>query len=102
MTQTTQGNRTDSPDAQTSFPLPDVFSTALVAMFHTVQPGIVQVGIAGRGGGTGVIWTPDGRIITNHHVVANERAQVHVHLSDGRTLEAQALHRNPQLDLAVL
>src|SRR5436190_23404452 len=102
MTQTTKGNHTDSPDTQTSFPLPDVFSSALVEMFHTVQPGIVQVGIQGRGGGTGVIWHQDGRIITNHHVVANERAKVYVHLVDGRTLDAKVLHRNPQLDLAVL
>lgn len=102
MTQTTRGDRKDSPDTRTSFPLPDVFSAALITMFQTVQPGIVQVGIEGRGGGTGVIWQQDGRIITNHHVVANERAKVYVHLVDGRTLDAQVLHRNPQLDLAVL
>ncbi len=102
MTQTTQGNQADTPDISTAFPLPDVFSSALVSMFHAVQPGIVQVGVSGRGGGTGVIWHANGRIITNHHVVANERAKVYVHLSDGRTLDAQVLQRNPQLDLALL
>jgi len=71
-------------------------------MFNTVQPSIVQVGIQGRGGGTGVIWNPDGRIITNAHVVANEQAKIHVHLTDGRTLEAKVLHRDPRLDLAML
>jgi len=71
-------------------------------MFNTVQPSIVQVGIQGRGGGTGVIWNTDGRIITNAHVVANEQAKIHVHLTDGRTLEAKVLHRDPRLDLAML
>src|SRR6266702_2821238 len=87
---------------QSSFPLPDEFSSAVVAMFNAVQPTIVQVGIEGRGGGTGIIWHKDGRIITNHHVVANEQARFQVHLSDGRTLEAKVLHRNPEFDLAVL
>jgi len=71
-------------------------------MFNTVQPSIVQVGIQGRGGGTGVIWNTDGRIITNAHVVANEQAKIHIHLTDGRTLEAKVLHRDPRLDLAML
>src|SRR5947209_4961331 len=102
MTQTTAGDRKDNLDTQSSFPLPDVFSAALVGMFKMVQPSIVQVGIEGRGGGTGVIWQKDGHILTNYHVVANESARFRVHLSDGRTLDAKVLHRNPRLDLAVL
>ncbi len=105
MTQTTEGSlspRQDSLSTQSSLPLPGEFSSALVEMFNTVQPSIVQVGIQGRGGGTGVIWSPDGRIITNAHVVANEQAKIHVHLTDGRTLEAKVLHRDPRLDLAML
>lgn len=87
---------------QSSFPLPDVFSSALVEIFERVQPSIVQVHTEGRGGGTGVIWHEDGRIITNNHVVARDDAQVQVALVDGRTLEATVLHRNPRLDLALL
>ena len=102
MTQTTTGDPRDSLSTQSSLPLPGEFSSALVEMFNTVQPSIVQVGIQGRGGGTGVIWNPDGRIITNAHVVANEQAKIHVHLTDGRTLEAKVLHRDPRLDLAML
>ena len=102
MTQTTEGAPRDSLSTQSSLPLPDVFSSALVEMFNKVQPSIVQVGIQGRGGGTGVIWNTDGRIITNAHVVANEQAKIHVHLTDGRTLEAKVLHRDPRLDLAML
>lgn len=102
MTQTTEGAPRDSLSPQSSLPLPDVFSSALVELFNTVQPSIVQVGIQGRGGGTGVIWNTDGRIITNAHVVANEQARIQVHLTDGRTLEAKVLNRDPRLDLAML
>src|SRR5438270_1110736 len=102
MTQTTEGAPKDSLSPQSLLHLPDVFSSALVEMFNKVQPSIVQVGIQGRGGGTGVIWNTDGRIITNAHVVANEQAKIQVHLTDGRTLEAKVVHRDPRLDLAML
>src|SRR5947209_19080367 len=95
MTQTTV-------QTQSSFPLPDVFSTALTQMFHTAQPSIVQVRTQGRGAGTGIVWYKDGRIITNNHVVADDRAQIQVLLSDDRTLDARVLARNPRLDLALL
>lgn len=101
MTQTTDGPVNQAP-TQSSFPLPDMFSAALTQLFEDVQPGIVQVRAEGRGGGTGIIWHEDGRIITNHHVVAREGAKIEVLLSDGRMLPAQVLHRNPRLDLALL
>ncbi len=87
---------------QSSFPLPDVFSSALTELFRSVQPAIVQVRTDLRGGGTGIVWQNDGHIITNHHVVASNNAKVQVLLSDGRTLDAKVLHSNPQLDLAIL
>jgi len=87
---------------QSSFPFPDAFSTSLTAMFDEVQPAIVQVHTERRGGGTGIIWHRDGRIITNNHVVPSDTAKVQVHLSDGRTLDATVLHRNPPLDLAMI
>jgi serine protease Do len=90
------------PSTHSSFPLPDAFSSALTAIFDAVQPSIVQVYTERRGGGTGIIWHEDGRIITNHHVVPNDTATIQVHLSDGRTLPAKVLHRNPRLDLAMI
>ncbi|HLZ61558.1 MAG TPA: trypsin-like peptidase domain-containing protein [Ktedonosporobacter sp.] len=92
----------ETSSTHSSFPLPDVFSSALVSMFNMLQPGIVQVRNGHRGGGTGVIWHQDGRIITNNHVVHGDRPHIQVHLWDGRTLQAELLHRNPELDLAVL
>ncbi len=94
--------QTEAYSTQSSFPLPDAFSAGLTEIFNTVQPGIVQIHTAGRGAGTGVIWSNDGQIITNNHVVARDDAKVQVFLSDGHTLEAKVLHRNPRLDLALL
>lgn len=61
----------------------------------------VTVQILGRagGGGAGVIWTPDGLIVTNAHVV-DRSAMVRLH--DGRTLHAELVERHPTADLATL
>jgi len=54
------------------------------------------------GGGTGFIISQDGMIVTNRHVVENERASYSVLTNDGRTFEAQILARDPIQDLAIL
>ena len=87
---------------KSSISLPDVFSSGLTDIFTTTQPSIVQVHTEGRGAGTGIIWNAQGHIITNNHVVGRNNARVQVYLADGRTLDAKVLHRNPQLDLALL
>src|SRR5437660_383984 len=94
--------QTQASSTSSSFPLPDVFSAALTETFVRVQPGIVQVRTGRHGAGTGVVWHTNGRIITNNHVVARDQATIQVLFSDGRTLEAKVLDRNPRLDLAVL
>jgi serine protease Do len=54
----------------------------------------------GRCSGSGVIWSSDGSIVTNAHVV--QGAQVGVQLWDGRELDATVESRDPRRDLAVL
>lgn len=61
----------------------------------------MQVLVHDRGAGAGVVWDADGRIITNHHVVA-DADQVRVHLNDGRKLVAEVVRREPAADLALL
>ncbi len=51
--------------------------------------------------GSGVIVDASGRIVTNHHVVA-EADEVRVQLADGRVAEARIIGRDPDTDLAVL
>lgn len=78
------------------------FSDIMVAMVEKMQPSVVQVQNQGRGIGAGVIWEATGTIITNHHVVAEERGPVSILLTDGREFEATVAGRNPTLDLALL
>jgi serine protease Do len=60
----------------------------------------VHVRLGRMGGGSGVIWRPDGLIITNAHVARGPRAEIE--LSDGRTFDGEVTHHDPQRDLAAL
>ncbi|MBI5401291.1 trypsin-like peptidase domain-containing protein [Candidatus Wolfebacteria bacterium] len=54
------------------------------------------------GGGTGFIISSDGMIVTNKHVVEDEKAEYTVLTNDGKKYPAQVLARDPLNDLAVL
>ena len=51
--------------------------------------------------GSGVILDSSGRIVTNHHVIADADS-VRVQLADGRVADARLVGRDPDTDLAVL
>lgn len=78
-------------------------SNSIQNLLDQILPGVVQVRSGERGIGTGVVWSADGMVITNHHVVAGERRhQIKVQLGDGREFAAKVTDLNPQLDLARL
>src|SRR5918994_185575 len=80
-------------------------SSAVLAgaqMIERAQRSVVQVRSGGHGIGAGVIWDPDGLVITNHHVVAGGRRSVTVALHDGRTFDAKMVKSSGSLDLALL
>ena len=52
------------------------------------------------GGGSGTIWSADGLIITNNHVVAGETAEVVTW--DDRSFTAKVIARDASQDLAAL
>ncbi len=54
------------------------------------------------GWGSGFIISEDGLILTNRHVVADERADYSVILNDGREFRVEVLARDRVLDLAIL
>jgi S1-C subfamily serine protease len=77
------------------------FSEALATTVETASPGIVRVEARRRLAATGMVWSPDGVIVTAHHVVEQDDP-VRVGLSDGQTLTATIVGRDPTTDLAVL
>jgi len=87
------------PDAGGS-DLLDAYSHAVIHAVETAGPAVVRIE-AERGAGSGVLFTPDGLVLTNSHVVASRRP-VRVTLSDGRTLEADVIGQDADTDLAVL
>ncbi len=70
------------------------------ATAERLRRSTVQVRGRGPGGGSGVIWSPDGLIVTNAHVARGDTATVE--LSDGRVFEATVTAKDARRDLAAL
>ena len=74
-------------------------SEAIADIAAEVKPSVVLVGHGGSHG-AGVIWRAEGIIVTNRHVIRDER--VDVILDDGRKFTGIVAARHPDRDLAVV
>ena len=83
----------------------DPYSARVSHAFETVGPAVVHISAVqgnGRvGTGSGVVFAPDGYLVTNSHVVGGA-AKLSASLTDGRRFDARLIGDDPATDLAVL
>jgi S1-C subfamily serine protease len=80
----------------------DAYSQVIVKVAETLRPAVVNLRAAkGQGSGSGILFTPDGFLLTNHHVVQGKN-RVRVRLTDGRDLPGRVIGTDPWTDLAVV
>jgi S1-C subfamily serine protease len=78
----------------------DAYSDAVIRTVERIGPAVVRVERE-RGGGSGVIFTPDGFVLTNSHVVHGP-GHTRVTLPDGQSMQAEFVGEDVETDLAVL
>jgi S1-C subfamily serine protease len=82
----------------------DAYSNVVVQVAEQLRPAVVNLRAGqGRrqGSGSGILFTPDGFLLTNDHVVHGSE-RVRVRLGDGQELSGRVVGNDPWTDLAVV
>jgi S1-C subfamily serine protease len=88
----------------------DAYSNAVISVAERLAPSVANLRVAHRGrggrrlngGGSAVVITPDGFLLTSAHVVARSDGRGRASFVDGRELAFDVVGSDPHSDLAVL
>jgi S1-C subfamily serine protease len=80
----------------------DSYSRVITFVAETLAPSVANLRVGRRGGGSGVVITPDGFVLTNAHVIGSGRPRVRASFTDGREIGAEVIGTDPLTDLALL
>jgi serine protease Do len=88
----------------------DAYSRVVSGVARRLTPSVANLRVSRRarsgrsqdGGGSGVVVTPDGYMLTSAHVVASSTRNISASFADGREVRAEVVGADPLSDLALL